>query len=106
MGIFDYKVSPYLTCEEQNVIKEIMKKSWDRSNAEKFDGIPETKSADLPEKHRCICSPKRALELLRGKNYAGVLLDNIQYVLARIQNVRVVRIYNLDTHGVVFILHK
>ena len=106
MGFFDYQVSPYLTDDEMKTINGILKNSWNRGNVEKFGNIPETQSSDLPEKHRCICSPKRALELLRGKCYAGVLLENIQYVLARIKSVRIVKIYNLDTHGVIFILHK
>ena len=97
---------PYLCYEDAEKIREILKNSMKNAAESQFGRMKETKSNELPEEHRCVCSALRALELLRQGSNAGVMLHDLLFVLNQIKKVSVRKIYKLDTHGVVFILHK
>ena len=101
-----YWSAPFIPCEEHFEIEEMLKKATLHSLELVFEKMQLTKSESIPEKHRCICTVWRALDLIRENRYAGVMLGDLLFVLYKIQKVKICKIYKTDTHGVVFILHK
>ena len=70
-----------------------------------YRGI-ENKIVELPEEHRCICGRRTALRLLDENRPAGVMLDDLLWVLNNAAPCKVEKVYNTEQHGIVVILRK